>query len=158
MSKLLLPNTRIFSLATEKVPLQRKQDSASWQIFLEVSLCMFDDFTCHSWESHQNPGHASRKFVREKHELYLSCILIGQQENKSSCITEIVLPLGFADAIFRRERSDDRKCVCASQARVGSMPRLTVSDCVWSNAIIALNIPVILCVHALQKCRDCFLI
>ena len=29
---------------------------------------------------------------------------------------EIVLLLGFADAIFRRERSDDRKCVCASQA------------------------------------------
>ena len=28
----------------------------------------------------------------------------------------IVLPLGFADAIFRRERSDDRKCVCCSQA------------------------------------------
>ena len=33
-------------------------------------------------------------------------------------VTEIVLSLGFADAIFRRERSDDRKCVCASQARV----------------------------------------
>ena len=31
--------------------------------------------------------------------------------------TEIVLPLGFADTIFRRERSDDRKCVCCSQAR-----------------------------------------
>ena len=30
---------------------------------------------------------------------------------------EIVLSLGFADAIFRRERSDDRKCVCGSQAR-----------------------------------------
>ena len=29
---------------------------------------------------------------------------------------EIDLPLGFADAIFRRERSDDRKCVCGSQA------------------------------------------
>ena len=31
-------------------------------------------------------------------------------------VTEIVLSLGFADAIFRRERSDDRKCVCCSQA------------------------------------------
>ena len=31
---------------------------------------------------------------------------------------EIVLLLGFADAIFRRERSDDRKCVCASQAKL----------------------------------------
>ena len=28
----------------------------------------------------------------------------------------MVLPLGFADAIFPRERSDDRKCVCCSQA------------------------------------------
>ena len=31
-------------------------------------------------------------------------------------VMEIVSLLGFADAIFRRERSDDRKCVCASQA------------------------------------------
>ena len=30
---------------------------------------------------------------------------------------EIVSLLGFADAIFRRERNDDRKCVCASQAK-----------------------------------------
>ena len=29
---------------------------------------------------------------------------------------EIVLPLGFADVIFRRERSDDRKYVCGSRA------------------------------------------
>ena len=33
-------------------------------------------------------------------------------------VTEIVLSLGFADAIFRRERSDDRKCVCCSQANL----------------------------------------
>ena len=33
---------------------------------------------------------------------------------------EIVLLLGFADAIFRRERSDDRKCVCASQANISA--------------------------------------
>ena len=26
------------------------------------------------------------------------------------------MSLGFADAIFRRERSDNRKCVCGSQA------------------------------------------
>ena len=46
--------------------------------------------TCHSSEYRQYPGHASRKFAREKHELYLSCILIVQQENKSSYVTEIV--------------------------------------------------------------------
>ena len=44
--------------------------------------------------------------------------LIGQHQNKRFHVTEIVLPLGFADAIFRRERSDDRKCVCCSQANV----------------------------------------
>ena len=27
------------------------------------------------------------------------------------------MSLGFADAIFRKERSDDRKCVCCSQAK-----------------------------------------
>ena len=42
--------------------------------------------------------------------------LIGQHQNKRFYVTEIVLLLGFADAIFRRERSDDRKCVCCSQA------------------------------------------
>ena len=31
-------------------------------------------------------------------------------------VTEIVLPLGLPDVIFRRERSDDRKYVCGSQA------------------------------------------
>ena len=31
-------------------------------------------------------------------------------------VTEIVLLLGVADVIFRRERSDDRKYVCPSQA------------------------------------------
>ena len=35
---------------------------------------------------------------------------------------EIVSVLGFTDAIFRRQRSDDWKCVCCSQAR----PNLTV--------------------------------
>ena len=47
----------------------------------------------------------------------LSFELIGQHQNKRFHVTEIVLPLGFADVIFRRERSDDRKYVCCSQAR-----------------------------------------
>ena len=107
-----------FFFSDRKRSLQRKQDSPLWQIFLGVSLCMFNDFRCHSWESRQYPGHASRKLAREKHELYLSCILIGQQENKSSYVTEIVLPLGFADVIFRRERSDDRNCVWPALRRL----------------------------------------
>ena len=39
------------------------------------------------------------------------------------------MPLGFADAIFRRERSDDRKCVCCSQANAvwkeRGLPKIT---------------------------------
>ena len=81
---------------------------------------MFDEFMCHSWESRQYPRHASREFAREKHELYLSYILIGQQANKRSYVTEIVLLLGFADVIFRSERSDDREYVCASQPTVAA--------------------------------------
>ena len=39
------------------------------------------------------------------------------------------MPLGFADAIFRRERSDDQKCVCCSQANAvlkeRGLPKIT---------------------------------
>ena len=52
----------------------------------------------------------------------LSLRNIGLHQNKRFYVTEIVLPLGFADAIFRRERSDDRKCVCGSQARSRRTP------------------------------------
>ena len=49
-----------------------------------------------------------------------SCILSfdlnGEHQNKRSYVTEIVLSLVFADVIFRRERNDDRKYVCGSQA------------------------------------------
>ena len=64
--------------------------------------------------SRRNPRHLSARS-------HLSCILsfdgTGQHQNKRFyVITEIVLSLGFAGAIFRRERSDDRKCVCCWQA------------------------------------------
>ena len=42
----------------------------------------------------------------------LSCNLIGQRENKSRYVTEIVLPLGYADVIFGGENLDSRKYVC----------------------------------------------
>ena len=79
---------------------------------------MFDDFTCHSWESRQYPGHASRKLAREKHELYLSCILIGQQENKSSYVTEIVLPSRVRRRYFSEgeKRRPELRLAGASQA------------------------------------------
>ena len=35
----------------------------------------------------------------------LSCNLTGQRENKSRYVTEIVLPLGYADVIFRRREA-----------------------------------------------------
>ena len=45
----------------------------------------------------------------------LSFDLIDQNQNKRFCVTEIVLPLGFADVTFRAEhadRSDYWKYVC----------------------------------------------
>ena len=59
---------------------------------------------------------SAREVARSHSSCILSFDLIGLHQNKRFYVTEIVLPLGFADAIFRRERSDDRKCVCASQA------------------------------------------
>ena len=58
--------------------------------------------------------------VREVAKGHSSCISILFSDWPTSkqkvYVTEIVLLLGFADVIFRRERSDDRKYVCASQA------------------------------------------
>ena len=54
--------------------------------------------------------------ARSHSSCILSFDLIGQHQNKRFYGTKIVLPLAVADAIFRRERSDDRKCVCCSQA------------------------------------------
>ena len=63
--------------------------------------------------------------AREVAMSHSSCILtfdlIGEHQNKSFYVTETVLSLVFADVIFRRERSDDQKCVCSSQARVHSI-------------------------------------
>ena len=59
----------------------------------------------------------SARDVARSHSSYiLSFDLTGQHQNKRFYVTEIVLPFGFADVIFWRERSDDRKCVCCSQA------------------------------------------
>ena len=57
-----------------------------------------------------------REVARSHSSRILSFDLIGQHQNKRFYVTEIVLPLWFADVIFRRERSDDRKYVCCSQA------------------------------------------
>ena len=59
---------------------------------------------------------SAREVARSHSSCSLSFDLIGLHQNKRFYVTEIVLSLGFADAIFRRERSDDRKCVCGSQA------------------------------------------
>ena len=58
----------------------------------------------------------SARSRRSHSSCILSFDLIGQHQNKRFYVTEIVWLLGFSDAIFRRERSDDRKCVCCSQA------------------------------------------
>ena len=59
---------------------------------------------------------SARKVARSHSSRILSFDVIGQHQNKRFHVTEIVLQLGFADAIFQRERSDDWKCVCFSQA------------------------------------------
>ena len=68
-------------------------------------------------KSRQNPRHASARGRDESLELLsMTFDLIGEHQNKRFYVTEIVLSLMFADVIFRRERSDDRKYVCGSQA------------------------------------------
>ena len=67
--------------------------------------------------SRRNPRRFSARGRDRTHSSrILSFDLIGQHQNKRFYVTEIVLPLWFADVIFRRERSDDRKYVCCSQA------------------------------------------
>ena len=59
----------------------------------------------------------TRELARSHSICILSFDLTGQHQNKRFYATEIVLPLWFADVIFWRERSDDQKYVCCSQAR-----------------------------------------
>ena len=58
----------------------------------------------------------ARNAARSRSSCIISLDLIGQRQNKRFYVTEIVLPHGFADVIFRRERSEDWKYVCCSQA------------------------------------------
>ena len=68
--------------------------------------------------SGQNPRHFSAWGREESLGLY-SILWCDWPTSKQKILRHgIVLPLGFADAIFGRERSDDRKCVCGSQARI----------------------------------------
>ena len=66
--------------------------------------------------SRQNPRHASARGREGARELYSILWSDWPTSKQKVHVMEIVLLLGFADAIFRRQRSDDRKCVCASQA------------------------------------------
>ena len=50
--------------------------------------------------SRRNPRHFSARGREESLEMYSFFDLIGQHQNKRFYVTEIVLPLGFADAIF----------------------------------------------------------
>ena len=85
-------------------------------------------------KSSRNPRHLAREVARSHSSCILSFDLIGLHQNKRFYVTEIVLPLGFADAIFWRERSDDRKCVCCSQAMFTPTPSPQNQCC-----ILALN-------------------
>ena len=102
MSKALLRNTYIFSFATINFPLQRTQHSPPQEIFfgrfhssLLISGSKAGNLAC-TRELRSREGHSS--FI-------LSCNLIGQRENKSCDVTELVLRLGLADVIFRRSEA-----------------------------------------------------
>ena len=53
---------------------------------------------------------------------------------------EIVLALGFADVIFRSERSDDRKYVCGSQARTETTTIKPVNSPFQASRFTSLNV------------------
>ena len=61
---------------------------------------------------------SSVAFVRrvDHSSVILSCNLIGQRENKSFYVTEIVLRLGYADVIFRPRESRQPEIRLRSQA------------------------------------------
>ena len=60
----------------------------------------------------------AREVAMSHSKCILSFDLIGEHQSKMFYVREIVLSLMFADVIFRRERSDDRKYVCGSQATI----------------------------------------
>ena len=76
----------------------------------------------------------ARKVARSHSSRILSFDLIGQHQNKRFYVMGIVLLLWFTDAIFRRERSNDRKCVCCLQA-TPKKAKLRIEDIVtWMEA------------------------
>ena len=66
--------------------------------------------------SRRNPRRFSARGREESLESYSILWSDWPTSKQKVHVTEIVVPLGIADAIFRRQRSDDRKCVCFSQA------------------------------------------
>ena len=78
-----------------------------------------------------------REVARSHSSCILSFDLIGQHQNKRFYVTQIVLPLGFADFIFRKERRDDRKYVWDLQAisLLASIPFWPLAPATWGSAI-----------------------
>ena len=72
--------------------------------------------------------------AREVARSHLSCILsfdlIGEHKDKRFYVMEIELPRGFADVIFRRQRSDNRKCVSVRRLAV-TQPEVKFPARVW---------------------------
>ena len=73
---------------------------------------------------------SSVAFVRrvDHSSFILSCNLIGQRENKSRYVTEIVLPLGYADVIFRRRESRQPEIRLRSQATPDRSKMISLQD------------------------------
>ena len=120
---LLMSRTIVFYKVKPKAPHQIHSIRSS--CFIKKSafnvagnLVMVEKFMFQSvfGNSHQIQDTSARDVARSHLSCILSFDLIDQHQNKRFYNTEIVLLLGFADTIFWRERSDDLKCVCCSQA------------------------------------------
>ena len=67
--------------------------------------------------SRRNPRHSSARGREESLELHSILRSDRPTSNKRFCVTENRFATRVRRRYFRRERSDDRKCVCCSQAR-----------------------------------------
>ena len=81
---------------------------------------------------------SSVAFVRhvDHSSVILSCNLIGQQENRSSYVMEIVLRLGYADVIFRRRESRQPEIRLRSQGSFQPVAAFSMCSCISLSCII----------------------
>ena len=126
-------NQRPTSHTQLKKQLLHKDEHSTWQ---ETLLSMVVKFTFQSvfGNSRRNPRHSSARGREESLELY-SILWSYRPTSKQKVVRHgNRFAARFADAIFRKERSDDRKCVCCSQATfIRSVLKIEWAQFVWQN-------------------------